>query len=398
MKDTDTNNYICRGTTILVLFWIVVICGFGFSVTNLKDIVTVGSGLTKLAFFNQIPVSSVSTAFDDYYDALYSSLPVSLEAFSVTQRVLCKHETRSFEVLKANDGQLYLRNGENEVDKDSLRIIADQYEYLYDVTNESGGRFLFVQAPIKNAGQASELAAYTNDITEESENILIGLLCERGIPVLDLRDFSDCCEYYHTDHHWTMQSAFNASNILLEEIEKLYGIDLRWHEFYRDLSNYNVVTYKNSLLGSIGVKVGPYFAGKDDFSVYVPRFDTDLEFRHYVNGELQSEHQGVFAETFIDQNILDDGGYYNKYNAFMYGAWVESVINNNMAQKDNKCLLITHSYGRPMAPYMSLNFGELRFIDPQEGRFEGDVAAYIRNYQPDVVILMFDGAMNVGDA
>lgn len=51
-------------------------------------------------------------------------------------------------------------------------------------------------------------------------------------------------------------------------------------------------------------------------------------------------------------------------------------------------LLISHSYGRPLSMYLSLCFSELRHIDLQDGRFTGDVVAYIEEYNPDLVIVM----------
>lgn len=38
--------------------------------------------------------------------------------------------------------------------------------------------------------------------------------------------------------------------------------------------------------------------------------------------------------------------------------------------------------------YLSLCFSELRHIDLQDGRFTGDVVAYIEEYNPDLVIVM----------
>ena len=339
--------------------------------------------------------SDFSDSFENNYASVFNSKEWSLDLFSFSQRALRKHETRNFEVLRANDGTLYLQGSRDRIDTDYLQLLADEYELLYDETIKNGGRFLYVQVPYKNAGQAPELAGYTVDKTEESENYIVHLMEEKGIPVLDLRDFSDCVEYYKTDHHWTTSAAFKASAIIADELEKKYGINLTGHKYYGNINNYDSITYEDSFLGSIGIKVGPYFTGKDDFTVYKPKFDTDLDFKHYID-KLDFEYYGNFWDTFFDQGILEDSSYNNKYNANMHGAYVESIINNNAAENDYRGLLITHSYGRPMAQYMSLDFKELRYLDPQKGRYNDNLTEYISDYQPDIVILMYNSDINVG--
>lgn len=386
-----------RGTTLLILFLMIIVCGFIFSIIHIQGIVTTGGRSILSALRRECSVSEVPVSFESYYNSLFSSQSLSLDAFSLTQRALGKHETRNFEVLKADDGALYLHGSEDEIDADNLHIMADECKLMYDATNRYGGHFLYVQAPFKNVGQAQELKYYSDDTTEESESYLDDLIREKGIPVLDLRDYSECKEYYNTDHHWTVRSAFNASKVIAEEIENVYDVDLDGHEHYGNIDNYVPIKYDNCFLGSIGIKVGPYFAGRDAFTAYNPKFDTDFTFQHYINNKLQFEYSGEFWETFIDQKMLEDSKYNNKYDANMHGAYVESIINNKKAENDYKGLLIAHSYGRPMAQYMCLDYSELRYLDPQEGRFNENLVDYINEYKPDIVIYMFNGIVNVGD-
>lgn len=385
-----------RGLVLSFLFLAILLSGFLFSIVKLPskagvtkaDLLRVCEGESSLAEF--------LLYFEEEFNSLFSSQECSLDVFSLAQRMLGKHETRNFEVLKANDGALYLHGTEGAVDKERLQMIADEYELLYNVTNNYGGHFLYVQVPYKNVGQALELRDYSMDITEENEDYLVQLMLEKGVPLIDLRDYNECVQYYKTDHHWTTEAAFNASAIIANEIEKFYGVDLTGHEYYGNIENYDSITYKNCFLGSIGIKVGPYFSGRDDFTVYKPKFETDINFKHYKE-ELHFEYSGEFWETFIDQALLEDSNYNNKYDANMHSAYVESIINNNKSQNDYKGLLITHSYGRAMAQYMCLNYSELRYLDPQSGRYEGNLVEYIKEYQPDIVIVMYNNVLNVGD-
>ena len=181
------------GIITSVLLLLMVVCGFGFSMKNIQGIVTTGGGKLLSALRHECSVSEVPEDFENYYNSLYSSQPWSLDAFSLTQRALGKHETRNFEVLKSDEGALYLHGEEEDVDGDALQIMADECKLMYDATNEYGGHFLYVQAPFKNVGQVPELADYSGDSTEESESRLDELIREKGIPVYtSLQSFCPC--------------------------------------------------------------------------------------------------------------------------------------------------------------------------------------------------------------
>lgn len=345
----------------------------------------------------EISLTSIPESFESGYDSIFSSNELSLDVFSLTQRFLRKHEARNFEVLKANNGQLYLQDNGFPSDKITQGIISGEYQQIYNETVRNGGKFLYVQEPYKNAAQTSELKNYSNDQTEEIETIILNNLKKNGVPTLDLRNYPECEQYYKTDHHWTVQSAFNASAIIIDNLKNKQGMEFLNSDVYGNISNYKAVTYKNCFLGSIGIKVGKYFTGKDDFTAYRPLFNTNLKFKHYINGNLQLNRSGQLWDVFINQGLLKNKTYNNKYDANMYGAYVESIIKNYKAKNNYKGLLITNSYGRSMAEYMCLNFHELRYLDPQVGRYNGNYLDYIKKYKPDVVILMYDFLINVGD-
>jgi len=385
-----------KGVIMLILFLLILALGVGFSVKNLPAIVKATSGQMLQTVHGESSISEFPSAFESFYNSLYANKPWSLDAFSFTQSILGKQESRNFEVLKSNNGALYLRGNESAIDTERLQIIADEYEMLYAETLKYGGRFLHVRAPFKNVGQAPDLAQYSLDTTTQAELYLKQLLLEKNIPVLDLGDYSQCMQYYKTDHHWTVEAAFHASALITEELEQLYGLTFPNREYYGNIENYTPVTYKNCFLGSIGIKVGPHFGGKDDFTVWNPTFETEFDFTHYIKAQ-EYNYSGPFWETFINENLLENPMYYNKYDANLQGAYMESIIYNSKAQTDYTGLLISHSYARPLVPYMALNYQQLRYLDPQEGRYNENYLDYIREYKPEVVVVMYDGPINVGD-
>ena len=134
-----------------------------------------------------------------------------------------------------------------------------------------------------------------------------------------------------------------------------------------------------------------YYAGKDDFVVLLPDFDTDMLFQSFdADGKLQSEKRGDFSFALLDTDILEDPKYNNKYNSFCNVGSIENHVMNFNAPNDLKCLLISHSYGRPLTMYLALNFLEIVNLDPQIGRFSGDYLEYIDKYEPDMVLFQVE--------
>ena len=390
----EKNHGKIKGSISAFLFLVLILAGFAVSAQKAKALAA--AEVTQV-LLGKIPAAAVPAGFEDQYNRCFSGKEITLDLFSAVQRAIGKHEARNFEVVRANDGTLYLQGSDEPADREFIEKTADEYAMIRTAVEEYGGKFLFVQCPEKNENRPEELRYYLKDNSAESENWLIQAMKDRGIPVLDLRDYDECKAMYKTDHHWTSESAFHASSRIAGEINSIFSAELPGPDVYGTMDNYEAVTYKNCFLGSIGIKVGPYFAGRDDFTVYIPRFDTSLTFRHYIGGEEDAEYAGDFRQAFIDEELLENREYNNKYDANMHGAYCESIIENRLAEKDCTGLLITHSFGRSMGQYLSLYFKELRYLDPQRGRYNGNYIEYVKAYRPDIVILMYNDLINVGD-
>ena len=384
MEKTKTKTRFSMSSLITVCFCGIILWGFVISAGNA---VSWGKTVIKGALSGEL--SQSIEMFETRFNSVFSSRPFTLDVYSLTQRLLCKQETRNFEVMKANDGQLYLPGANKESD-DSLQAAADSIDALRVVTEEYGGTFLYVQCPYKHVGSAPELTFYSADFTDDSEDALLAMLASKGVDTLDLRYYDECSYAYKTDHHWTVQSCFNSAPIICQ----MLGIN-SCESFYSDYANFQKITYDDCFLGSIGIKVGPYFTGKDDFAVYNPTFQTNLTLKHYVKGVLACASSGNFWETFIDQSLIENKEYHNKYNALMYGAYCEAIVENSLSPNDKTALLVSHSYGRGLTPYLSLYFKEMRYLDPQEGRYNENYLKYIKGYKPDYVIVMYNGLIPV---
>jgi hypothetical protein len=116
-----------------------------------------------------------------------------------------------------------------------------------------------------------------------------------------------------------------------------------------------------------------------------------LEYSHYINDDLSIKADGNFYKSFIDEPIITNNSYNNKYNAFLHGGYCENRIKNYLADNSLKCLLISDSFSRSMTPYLSLCFMETRYLDPQSGRYTNSYFNYIDIYKPDLILVLFNG-------
>ena len=208
--------------------------------------------------------------------------------------------------------------------------------------------------------------------------------------MLDIRkELDDNLEFYKTDHHWTVGSAFLAAQSVVKSLNTNYDLELDEEILQQD--KFRELVWENSFLGSMGIRTGKYYVGKDDFTMLEPTFETDLTYKHFINAELEKEKEGDFVEAFVDLTILDDPDYNNKYNACLNGGYVENIIVNHQKPDGLKTLIVSDSFARPMVQYLSLCFGETRYLDPQEGRYNDSYIQYMRDFQPDVVVIMYSG-------
>lgn len=266
-----------------------------------------------------------------------------------------------------------------------ISIYEDDINYTKKVLDHAklgGAKTLYVQHPTK-VNEFLEFVPYNKaNNAVNTDEYWLKQMSKGKYDVLDLTDIKyEANAFYKTDHHWTNKSSLNAAKAILEKLELDSSVC--------DVSNYTVDCYRSSLLGSAGIKVGEGYLGKDDFEIYYPEFETNLEYKHFVNGECIFESKGNFKDCFINYEIVNDSNYNNKYNAFLNSGYVENIVYNNKISNGSKLLIVSDSFARPMTQYLSLSFQETRYLDPQVGRYNESIIDYIDEYNPDYLIVMY---------
>lgn len=254
--------------------------------------------------------------------------------------------------------------------------------------------FLYVQAPSDLLPEKTRLPYGVEDVSNQRIDFFLHQLDQAKIPVLDTRilfqHWKPSEVFYATDHHWTTAAAFTVMGEILSRFNAEHGMALDPDRTVRDPAHYLVRSFPDSFLGSCGVRVGQFFVGKDDFSYYEPSFETALHLQSFKDAVIVFEREGTFSEALIDPAPLRPN-YKNKYNAFLYAQTNELRIINKMGKGQGKCLIIADSFARCMAPYLSLCFEQTVLLDPQPGRYRKDYIDYIDSFQPDVIVVLFNG-------
>ena len=316
-----------------------------------------------------------------------------IEAYGLEQKWMGKRQVENFTIYKTDYGTMV--SAREACTSERIQEEVDAVCSIISYLDEKNIPYYYLTSILP----VQDVADLPYGVTEGSQmNFLMTQreLSERKINIIDL-SAAETIEaipkgelFYRTDHHWTMETCFAAYQEIINTVEDELDWDLNGKNT-TDKSNYLEYRIANSFLGSYGVKVGKYYAGKDDFVVLLPNFDTDMLFQSFdADGKLLSEKRGDFSFALLDTDILEDPKYNNKYNSFCNVGSIENHVMNFNAPNDLKCLLISHSYGRPLTMYLALNFLEIVNLDPQIGRFSGDYLEYIDKYEPDMVLFQVE--------
>ena len=310
-----------------------------------------------------------------------------IDLYGGIQQLIGKRQIENFTIVRNN--YFGLVAPKTEIARQRMEIKIAEIETIWNYLRSENIQFLYIKPPLPIANN-DDLPYGVKDYSKINASSLHTYLSD--IQTIDLAKHTKLSKesvFYRTDHHWSGDASFEAYLILSEWMVRNNVIN---SGYSRDEFEKHTI---EGFLGSYGVKVGKYYNGLDSYVFYQPVFPTMLEFNMCdINGKVLETHCGEWYDALMDNRILTDSNYKNKYNAALWGnSGINQIINKN--RENGKLLLISHSYGRPLAQYLSLNFHEVRQIDPQEGRFNGDYISYIRDFKPDFVVFLceFEGEL-----
>ena len=316
-----------------------------------------------------------------------------VEMYGLAQRVMDKDVITDY-----NYGSLYKTSYGQTTFAVIDRYVEDSCTAAGQLANElltAGMDFLYVQLPFKLPGNEyggnAQLPANVTDYSNKNADDFVAGLSKAGVDVYDLRDdfwsldMSQNELFFNTDHHWTIEGAFAATGLLAEHLNENYDMQIPKSLYSKD--NFDFEKYENYFLGSMGRRVGRLYGGVDDFTLITPKFDTDITLRQ-IEGYGESETSGTFEEAVLEMDYITNPDITTNRYAVYHGDYQELRFTNHLAENDKKILIIKDSFGIPVYSFLSLGVSEVRAIDMR--LFEQNVAEYAKEYDPDLVIVMYN--------
>ncbi len=320
--------------------------------------------------------NDISNSFFDQFDF------VNLNGLMA--RLIGKREVNY--IVKMDNG--YLNTQIEPIDEEQLKKSADQVIALSDYLARAGIPFIYVVPTTTSAKYDPKMPEGYDDYGNENLDKVASALRDRGVWVIDMRDELaedgiDAYEMtYKTDHHWNTKMGFYTYCKLVPILER--ELDCTVDPANTDINSYTVTTYKNWHLGSRGQRTGKFFAGIDDFDLYVPKFETYLE---SADGTRVGSYTDVLVTTeplekknlTFQREDVNKRSIYDRVLEISQGDYI-----NKKSQNDKHILIIGDSFTKAIFPFMDISFERVRWEFGPAG------PEVFEEVQPDAVIMLYE--------
>ncbi len=218
---------------------------------------------------------------------------------------------------------------------------------------------------------------------------IVPKLRAHGVRVLDLiprfAATADDVEknFFRTDHHWKIRTAFQASRLVASEIARvLRRPEIASHPNL-DEERWEWRTLHNGFCGAHGRRTGWLFAGMEDFEYTVPRFATDISFSVPSR---QIFRKGTFEEAEINRQFMDDARWPTDRYAVYTGNYPLLTHSSKTAPFPYRVLLLKDSFGNPVASVLATLFRDVIQVDMRRQPKSVSELAIVKRFKPDVVV------------
>ena len=176
--------------------------------------------------------------------------------------------------------------------------------------------------------------------------------------------------WLHTEHHWTLERALMSYN----KIGNLLG----WEQV--EYSDAQLVC--ESWVGANGRHAR--FTGITDQLWDLPTDFSQLKMLHHDEEKLMGAKWSLAA----GEEPALWGGLFNGYDDW-WADETETVFVNQNPPNNKTCLLIGHSYRKPISPYIAKNYARVISLDVVNDSKSMSFAEYMDEYQVDDVVIQF---------
>ena len=294
-------------------------------------------------------------------------------------------------VAKLSTGALNFVNlgTAGQVDQEAVGRRAQATAELAAKLEVRGIPYLYIAAPQKIQRGAELLPRGLEESGNATCDAYLAELDRLGVDYLDLRPVFESNGIYsnwffRTDHHWKPEAAFFAWQYLSGELDLRYGYETP--SILTNPNNWSTRVLDDFFLGSQGKRVGSLYAGVDDFTIYTPKFDTNLT---YTNSDGSFDRSGPFAQSVCFPERAEERDWFNgnPYTYYSGGDYAMATMVNHNNPKGPKVVLLRESFSCALAPFLALSCSELTTIDLRY--FSGDLMDTIRELEPDLVLTLY---------
>ena len=294
-------------------------------------------------------------------------------------------------VAKLSTGALNFVNlgTAGQVDQEAVGRRAQATAELAAKLEVRGIHYLYIAEPQKIQRGAELLPRGLEESGNATCDAYLAELDRLGVDYLDLRPVFESNGIYsnwffRTDHHWKPEAAFFAWQYLSGELDLRYGYETP--SILTNPNNWSTRVLDDFFLGSQGKRVGSLYAGVDDFTIYTPKFDTNLT---YTNSDGSFDRSGPFAQSVCFPERVEERDWFNgnPYTYYSGGDYAMATMVNHNNPKGPKVVLLRESFSCALAPFLALSCSELTTIDLRS--FSGDLTETIRALDPDLVITLY---------
>lgn len=341
--------------------------------------------ISSLFIFTQEVSHKSPFRITEYYEKLPFRMEL-LEYFSAVQRLLGKHEISDFTYYKDLDGYMHYSSFYRN---DSIPVFtfAQRIAKLQKVSEGRGTKLLFVMPPGKYSLTESKQtdAELLNNPSDKIDEMLLYLM-RLQVNILDLSNMENA-QFYKTDHHWTVQTAFEATRYLTEAIYEKFGDNLDPTDYYLNLKYFEEIDSDESMLGSMGRKAGASFSGTDDFSFLLPKFASTYE-RRIISDCTEEVMYGSIEQTLMNLKYLEEEDIYRRssYSVYLDGIKEQNHIVNLSARNSRTALIIHDSYFSPVICFLAPMFWKIDTIYNLELGKTVDLESVLKNNTYDYII------------
>lgn len=338
---------------------------------------------------------TVSALDESIISSMYGRMEF-IETYSYIQVLLDKREFNNFSYIKDEDGYLHYASFFRE-DTNDTEEYARRMRRLQECVEPNGTKVLFFVTPGKYVrGETNFRTGMPVNDPDTIVDETLFYMNRYGIETVDCRKYIPNEElsiqdaFFKTDHHWTIPAAFAATQVLVEQMNEKFDAGLDPDGFYMDSANYERVTYRKGMLGSMGRKTGANFSGLEDFEALWPTFENKFD-RHCMGVTDATQHfRGDTTKSLMDTDVLlehDDIYSDSQYSLYLNGLRPYEHIVNEDNPDGVKIFAIRDSYFSPMMVFLAPMCSELDAIWSLEESHMLDIESYVRENEFDYIIM-----------